>query len=309
MGDIAVLYPALDEQDTVLQHQVIKCTIIELTPHRVTVQLRFRQHNLRPFEAEGLWCLEPDLMDTSFAAMYRGLLEWAESKKRSVILPFGGILPLQSTRNEHPEQDERLDEGYKLARETTSAQKWQYLKDFARTHRKFPTNAENVMWQLLRGDQFMNCSFRRQHAIDDFIVDFICLQHGLIIEVDGDHSHQLEYDEARTAILRSKGYEVIRFSNELVLHQLDAVKRQLAEAIRRRMFDPTPVPSPVGRGDTPPLSLMDKVSNQIESPLTTTSSPLPLKESTTSPLPTGEGQGAGVEKRKQRQHSALKTDG
>ncbi len=77
VGDIAVLYPALEESDTVLDHQVIKCTIIDLGKEYLTVQLRFRQFNLKPFDTEGLWQLEPDLMDTGFAGMCRSLLEWA----------------------------------------------------------------------------------------------------------------------------------------------------------------------------------------------------------------------------------------
>lgn len=92
VGDIAVLYPALETTDSVLHHQVIKCTITELGKDRVTVQLRFRQHNLKPFETEGYWCLEPDFMDMGFGAMYRGLLEWAEAgrDKRELLL---GINP------------------------------------------------------------------------------------------------------------------------------------------------------------------------------------------------------------------------
>lgn len=88
VGDIAVLYPALDETDTVLHHQVIKCTITELAADRVTVQPRFRQFNLKPFDTEGLWHLEPDTMDMGFAAMYRGLMEWAgaERGKREVVM-------------------------------------------------------------------------------------------------------------------------------------------------------------------------------------------------------------------------------
>jgi len=79
VGDIAVLYPAFDPTDTVLQHQVIKCTITALERQQVTVQLRYQQFNLKPFDTESLWHLESDLMDTNFTAMYRGLLEWAGS--------------------------------------------------------------------------------------------------------------------------------------------------------------------------------------------------------------------------------------
>lgn len=90
-GDIAVLYPMEDEHDSILRHQVIKCTITELGREFVTVQLRFRQHNLNPFETTGYWCLEPDLMDSGFAAMYRGLLEWAEAGKAKRAMLLGEL--------------------------------------------------------------------------------------------------------------------------------------------------------------------------------------------------------------------------
>jgi DNA replication ATP-dependent helicase Dna2 len=79
VGDLAVLYPAFTENDTVLQHQIIKCSISKLENNQVEVQLRFRQHNLKPFKSTGYWCLEPDMLDSGFVSMYRGLLEWAES--------------------------------------------------------------------------------------------------------------------------------------------------------------------------------------------------------------------------------------
>ena len=79
VGDIAVLYPALSDSDTVLKHQIIKCTISSLDRDQVEVQLRFRQHNLKPFDTKGFWNLEPDMLDSGFVAMYRSLLEWAEA--------------------------------------------------------------------------------------------------------------------------------------------------------------------------------------------------------------------------------------
>jgi DNA replication ATP-dependent helicase Dna2 len=87
-GDIAVLYPAFEPSDTILQHQVIKCTIVELSHEFVKVHLRYQQFNLKPFDAQSLWHLEPDVMDTGFSAMYRSLFEWAGSlpQKRAVVL-------------------------------------------------------------------------------------------------------------------------------------------------------------------------------------------------------------------------------
>ena len=103
VGDIAVLYPALDNTDTVLQHQVIKCTISELSSSRVTVQPRYRQFNLISFETEGYWCLEPDLMDIGFAAQYRGLLEWADISPQRRALLLGAEAPRQPEVNETPD--------------------------------------------------------------------------------------------------------------------------------------------------------------------------------------------------------------
>ncbi|MCC7505181.1 MAG: PD-(D/E)XK nuclease family protein, partial [Saprospiraceae bacterium] len=92
IGDIAVLYPAETTADTVLDHQVIKCTITEITRDQVTVALRYQQFNLRPFDTGSLWHLEPDLMDSGFVAMYRGLFEWAaaETGVRRRVLGGGG---------------------------------------------------------------------------------------------------------------------------------------------------------------------------------------------------------------------------
>lgn len=93
VGDIAVLYPALSESDTVLQHQIIKCTITKIENDRVEIQLRFQQHNLKPFETKGLWCLEPDMLDSGFVSMYRGLLEWAEAGKNLREKVLGTTVP------------------------------------------------------------------------------------------------------------------------------------------------------------------------------------------------------------------------
>ncbi|HNL38931.1 MAG TPA: AAA domain-containing protein, partial [Saprospiraceae bacterium] len=91
-GDIAVLYPAETEDDTVLDHQVVKCTITDITRDTVSVALRFQQFNLRHFDTNSLWHLEPDLMDSGFVAMYRGLFEWAaaDKEKRERVMASAG---------------------------------------------------------------------------------------------------------------------------------------------------------------------------------------------------------------------------
>ena len=104
-----------------------------------------------------------------------------------------------------------------------TADKKQYtkleLKERARRMRKESTPAEAKMWQLLRGNQ-LGVKFRRQHSIDRYIVDFICLTHKLIVELDGAghlEPDQADYDNGRTAYLRELGYRILRFTNEQAL--------------------------------------------------------------------------------------------
>ena len=106
------------------------------------------------------------------------------------------------------------------------------LKERARELRKSQTESEQKLWQALRKRQILNAKFRRQFCIGYYIVDFICLPHKLIIEVDGaQHLEQFEYDQIRTAFLNAAGYEVIRFWNDEV-QDLDYV----LEAIHNRII-------------------------------------------------------------------------
>ncbi|MGI4862990.1 MAG: DNA helicase RecQ [Janthinobacterium lividum] len=108
---------------------------------------------------------------------------------------------------------------------TTDVRTWDEAKTYARENRKAPTPAEAHLWQQLRADR-LGAKFRRQHAIDFFIVDFVCLSHKLIIEVDGDihqDSSQAEYDQGRTHVLKELGFHELRFPNEQVLHQMPQV--------------------------------------------------------------------------------------
>ncbi|WP_345120846.1 endonuclease domain-containing protein [Hymenobacter antarcticus] len=102
----------------------------------------------------------------------------------------------------------------------TDAERWhKQFKNFARANRKHSTEAENALWQLVRGNK-LGLRFRRQHAIEQFIVDFVCLPAWLIIEVDGEyHSdiEQAEYDGGRTHRLQELGFSIQRFSNGEVL--------------------------------------------------------------------------------------------
>ncbi len=81
------------------------------------------------------------------------------------------------------------------------------LLEFAKTMRSNATDAENLMWQLLRAKRFMNLKFRRQHVIAPYIVDFYCHDLGLVIELDGSQhgtNDGKEYDAERTKFLEVK---------------------------------------------------------------------------------------------------------
>ena len=115
---------------------------------------------------------------------------------------------------------------------TTDATRWKKsLKEYARTNRRNTTPAENHLWQELRGNK-LGASFRRQHAITQFIVDFVCLTAWLIIEVDGSVHADLseaEYDGGRTHELQECGFLVLRFTNEQVLHNTPSVLKIITE--------------------------------------------------------------------------------
>ena len=85
--------------------------------------------------------------------------------------------------------------------------------------------AERILWQYIR-NKTLGCSFRRQHIIDVFIADFICIENKLIIELDGGY-HSLPQqqisDEERTERLNSLGYKVVRFTNDEVVGNIDGV--------------------------------------------------------------------------------------
>ena len=105
---------------------------------------------------------------------------------------------------------------------------WGKLKPAARVMRHEPTGAEDVLWQRLRRDQIAGFHFRRQHAIDRYVVDFYYAQARLIIEVDGFiHAESVEQDAARQGFLENMGFHMIRFTNDQVLTEIDNVIEQI----------------------------------------------------------------------------------
>lgn len=111
------------------------------------------------------------------------------------------------------------------------------LKEFAKEQRFKPTEAERVMWILLRNKKLEGFKFRRQHIIGQYIADFVCLKKRLIIEIDGK-IHQLpenkEADNIRTEWLEKIGFKVIRFTNEEVLANTDETLDIILQELNQR---------------------------------------------------------------------------
>jgi len=86
------------------------------------------------------------------------------------------------------------------------------------------TNAERLLWQHLRNRELGGYKFRRQRPIGPYIVDFVCLEKKLVVEVDGgQHAGQVELDTKRSGYLKEKGYQVLRFWNNEVLKEIESV--------------------------------------------------------------------------------------
>jgi very-short-patch-repair endonuclease len=112
-----------------------------------------------------------------------------------------------------------------------------YYQDKAKALRSDMTNGEKLLWSRLRAHRMDGRKFRRQHVIGTYIVDFICLQSRLIVEVDGD-SHGDDRREAvdaqRDAYLAKSGFKVLRFGNHSVMTNLSGVAEAILDELGGR---------------------------------------------------------------------------
>ncbi len=142
---------------------------------------------------------------------------------------------------------ERIKQKYETARPST----YKLLKELQKENKKNSTQAESILWENLRNKN-IKYKFRRQHIIDIFIADFVCLEKKLIIEVDGGYHNTLEQreaDELRTQILNEIGFKVIRFTNEQVIGDIDNVINKINTILAS-------LPSGEVGGATPPHVLV-----------------------------------------------------
>ncbi|MBR0488942.1 MAG: endonuclease domain-containing protein [Prevotella sp.] len=116
---------------------------------------------------------------------------------------------------------------------TASPDRYVLLKEFAHKNKQFATEAELLLWEHIRAKR-LAVKFNRQHIIGDYIVDFVCIEKKLVVEVDGGyHSEyeQIKKDELRTEHLNGLGYNVIRFSNEEILGNILEVVNKIKDKI------------------------------------------------------------------------------
>ena len=106
------------------------------------------------------------------------------------------------------------------------------LKRFKKSLRKSQTDAESMLWYYLRNRNFQNDKFRRQHVLCGYIVDFVCLEKRLVIELDGgQHAESIEYDSTRTLTLEADGFQILRFWNDEIFNNIEDILETICEAL------------------------------------------------------------------------------
>ena len=114
-----------------------------------------------------------------------------------------------------------------------------------RTLRSRSTDVERIIWQKLRGRQVAEAKFRRQHALGNYIVDFVSFDAMLVVELDGgQHQQQHTYDQARDDYLQSAGFCVLRFWNNDVLNNCEGVMEVIFREVLARRLTPSPTQPP-----------------------------------------------------------------
>jgi len=135
----------------------------------------------------------------------------------------------------------------------------------ARELRRNPTDTERKLWHHIRDKRIENFRFRRQRPIGKYIVDFICLEVNLVIELDGGHhADQQQYDAERTKYLTAQGLHVLRYWNNDVMQNIEGVLEDIRAALLLR----TPSqPSPQeGKERSAPIEATDKIPRSPPSP-------------------------------------------
>ena len=115
------------------------------------------------------------------------------------------------------------------------------LTGVARTLRSTSTDAERRLWYRLRDRRLGGHKFRRQYPVGNYVVDFACLERRLVVELDGgQHAEVSTHEAQRTAFLLAQGFRVLRFWNDEVMDQFDAVLEVIAAEVSSQRPGPSP---------------------------------------------------------------------
>ena len=145
--------------------------------------------------------------------------EYWIGKSQGALVTFDVLTPALS------EGEGAKSSDYQKPRFLTGGDHSKILLQHAKSMRKDSTGAEGILWESLR-NRNLGDKFRRQHLIEDYIVDFVCLEKKLVVEVDGEYHNeqeQKEADDLRTQYLEFYGFKVIRFSNNEVEEEFESV--------------------------------------------------------------------------------------
>ncbi len=166
---------------------------------------------------------------------------------------------------------------------TTSPENWKILHQISKDFRKNPTEAENILWQALRNKK-TGFKVKRQQVVDKYIVDFICIEKQVIIEVDGGihlKPENIEKDKERERVLKTLGYDILRFENKEVIHNLWNVQKEIADFLKNK-------PTPPRRFAVSPLSSGEGAGGEV---ITLEIAPNLPSTHNLAPLSSGEGLG------------------
>ncbi|MFZ2283736.1 MAG: type ISP restriction/modification enzyme, partial [Lutibacter sp.] len=154
---------------------------------------------------------------------------------------------------------------------TANPKNYPLIKEMRDILKDEPTKAEKVIWEYFRNKKTGH-KIRRQHIIDNFITDFVCLSSNVVIEIDGKiHLQQKEQDALRTEKLNNLGYEVIRFTNEEVFKNPELVMLKVKEKLDSKnkilIYEDTVSPPSEGQGEVfAPIDILDYIYAVLHSP-------------------------------------------
>ncbi|MDE2375623.1 DUF559 domain-containing protein [Bradyrhizobium sp.] len=109
-----------------------------------------------------------------------------------------------------------------------------HLREFARNMRREPTDAEAAMWRLLRDRRLSTVKFRRQVPFNTYILDFVCFEKRLVIEIDGSQHADSQSDSLRETALAAEGFQTARYWNNDVLQRPAAVLEDILAKLAER---------------------------------------------------------------------------